>query len=108
MIDFSFSEEQLMVQRLAKEFAQKEVLPNIRENDRNAYFDKNILKKMGELNILGLSIPTRYGGAGFDYIALGLACEELEYVDTSLRVILSVHIGLNSLTILSWGNEEQK
>ncbi|MEO0102015.1 MAG: acyl-CoA dehydrogenase family protein, partial [candidate division WOR-3 bacterium] len=107
-MDFSFSEEQLMVQRLAKEFAQKEVLPNIRENDRNAYFDKNILKKMGELNILGLSIPTRYGGAGFDYIALGLACEELEYVDTSLRVILSVHIGLNSLTILSWGNEEQK
>jgi glutaryl-CoA dehydrogenase (non-decarboxylating) len=108
MIDFSFTEEQLMVQRLAREFAQKEVLPKIKENDRNAYFDRNILKKMAELNILGLSIPTKYGGAGFDYIALGLACEELEYVDTSLRVILSVHIGLNSLTILSWGNEEQK
>jgi len=108
MIDFSFTEEQLMVQRLAREFAQKEVLPKIKENDRNAYFDRNILKEMAELNILGLSIPTKYGGAGFDYIALGLACEELEYVDTSLRVILSVHIGLNSLTILSWGNEEQK
>lgn len=108
MIDFSFNEEQLMVQKLAREFAQKEVLPYIRENDRNGYFDKNILKKMGELNILGLSIPAKYGGAGFDYIALGLACEELEYVDTSLRVILSVHIGLNSLTTFSWGNEEQK
>uniref|UniRef100_A0A7C3YTI8 Butyryl-CoA dehydrogenase n=1 Tax=candidate division WOR-3 bacterium TaxID=2052148 RepID=A0A7C3YTI8_UNCW3 len=107
-MDFSFTEEQLMVQRLAREFAQKEVLPKIKENDRNAYFDRNILKEMAELNILGLSIPTKYGGAGFDYIALGLACEELEYVDTSLRVILSVHIGLNSLTILSWGNEEQK
>jgi glutaryl-CoA dehydrogenase (non-decarboxylating) len=50
----------------------------------------------------------KYGGSGGDYISLGLACEELEYVDTSLRVILSVHIGLNSLTILTWGNEEQK
>ncbi len=108
MIDFSFTEEQIMVQKLAKDFAQKEVLPRIKENDRNSYFDRNILKQMAELNILGLSIPSKYGGAGFDYIALGLACEELEYVDTALRVILSVHIGLNSLTILSWGTEEQK
>ncbi len=108
MIDFTFTEEHLMVQRLTRDFAATEVLPNIKENDRNAHFDKNILKKMAELGILGLSIPSRYGGAGFDYISLGLACEELEYVDTSLRVILSVHIGLNSLTLLSVGNEEQK
>ncbi len=108
MIDFSLTEEHLMVQKLARDFAQKEVLPKIKENDRNAYFDPNILKKMAELGILGLSIPAKYGGTGFDYLSLGLACEELEYVDTSLRVILSVHIGLNSLTLLSWGNEEQK
>src|SRR5262249_34240129 len=49
-----------------------------------------------------------YGGAGMDYISLGLASEELEYVDTSLRVIMSVHVGLNSLSILSWGTEDQK
>lgn len=108
MIDFTLTEEQTMIQKLARDFAQKEVAPKIREHDQKAYFDKNILTKMGELGILGLSIPTKYGGSGGDYISLGLACEELEYVDTSLRVILSVHIGLNSLTVLSWGTEEQK
>jgi glutaryl-CoA dehydrogenase (non-decarboxylating) len=53
-------------------------------------------------------VPQQYGGAGMDYLALGVACEELEYVDTSLRVILSVHAGLNCLTLLSWGTEDQK
>lgn len=108
MIDFSLTEEQKMVQKLAKDFAATEVLPKIREHDEKAFFDKNILRRMAELGILGISIPTKYGGSGLDYISLGLACEELEYVDTSLRVILSVHIGLNSLTLLSWANEEQK
>ncbi|MEO0071923.1 MAG: acyl-CoA dehydrogenase family protein [candidate division WOR-3 bacterium] len=108
MIDFSFTEEQLMIQKLARDFAQKEVAPRIKELDEKAEFDRSILTKMAELGLLGLTIPTRYGGSGGDYISLGLACEELEYVDTSLRVILSVHIGLNSLTLLSWGTEEQK
>jgi glutaryl-CoA dehydrogenase (non-decarboxylating) len=108
MIDFSLNEEQKMIQKLTKDFATNEVQPNIRENDEKAYFDQNILKKMAELGILGISIPTKYGGTGLDYISLGLASEELEYVDTSLRVILSVHIGLNSLTLLTWANEEQK
>src|SRR5437016_4027513 len=63
---------------------------------------------MGKLGILGLCIPEQYGGAGMDYISLGLACEELEYVDTSLRVILSVHVALNSLTLLAWGTDDQK
>jgi glutaryl-CoA dehydrogenase (non-decarboxylating) len=108
MIDFNFTEEQLMIQKLARDFAQKEVAPRIKELDEKAEFDRTILTKMAELGLLGLTIPTRYGGSGGDYIALGLACEELEYVDTSLRVILSVHIGLNSLTLLSWGTEEQR
>src|SRR5512135_1922085 len=66
------------------------------------------MTKMAEADILGLCLPEKYGGAGMDYISLGLACEELEYVDTSARVILSVHIGLNSLTLLAWGNSAQK
>ena len=66
------------------------------------------LKRMGELGILGLCLPVRYGGQGMDYIALGLACEELEAVDTTLRVVLSVHIGLCCLVLLQWGTEEQK
>ena len=63
---------------------------------------------MAELGLLGISVPVEYGGAGMDYVALGLASEELEYVDTSLRVIMSVHAGLNCLSLLTWGTEEQK
>src|ERR1043166_6729098 len=63
---------------------------------------------MAELGLLGVCIPEQYGGAGFDYISLGLVCEELEAVDTFLRVAMSVHTGLNSLTLYTWGTEEQK
>ena len=63
---------------------------------------------MASLGLLGICVPAAYGGAGLDYVSLGLASEELEYVDTSLRVILSVHVGLNSLTLLAWGTEDQK
>ena len=107
-MDFEFNEDQLAAQSLCSDFARKNIAPNIKENDREQKFDPSILKKMAELNILGLCFPEKYGGAGMDYISLGLACEELEYVDTSARVILSVHIGLNSLTLLSWGNQFQK
>jgi alkylation response protein AidB-like acyl-CoA dehydrogenase len=63
---------------------------------------------MAELGILGINIPVRYGGQGFDYVTLGLVCEELERADTTLRVIMSVHTGLNSMGVLQWGTEEQK
>src|SRR5258705_563676 len=63
---------------------------------------------MAELNLLGVCIPEEYGGAGFDYISLGLVCEEVEAVDTFMRVVMSVHTGLNSLTLYTWGTEEQK
>ncbi len=59
---------------------------------------------MASLGLLGICVPAAYGGAGLDYVSLGLASEELEYVDTSLRVILSVHVGLNSLTLLGLGH----
>lgn len=108
MIDFELTEDQISLQRLVREFGTKEVAPRIQELDARHEFDRSILKKMAELGILGISIPQEYGGAGFDYISLGLACEELEYVDTSLRVIMSVHVGLNSLSLLSWGTEDQK
>jgi len=67
-----------------------------------------VLPRMGELGILGINIPVRYGGQGMDYISLGLACEELEAVDSTLRVVMSVHMGLNSMGLLQWGTEEQK
>ncbi len=107
-MEFTLEEHQEMAARMVREFALSEVAPRIRELDRAQTFDRRILAEMGRLGLLGLCIPERYGGAGMDYISLGLACEELEYVDTSLRVIMSVHVGLNSLTLLSWGTEEQK
>ncbi|HKZ22576.1 MAG TPA: acyl-CoA dehydrogenase family protein, partial [candidate division Zixibacteria bacterium] len=108
MLDFTWTEEHKAVFKLVQDFGKKEVLPFIRERDRKEQFDPTILKKLGEADILGICIPSKYGGAGLDYISLGIACQELEYADTSLRVILSVHIGLTSLAYLTWGNEAQK
>src|SRR5262250_43052 len=109
MINFELSEEQRLLERSIAEWAAREVAPFIRENDRNHHFDRDrILGGMAKLGLLGVSVPQEYGGAGMDYISLGLASEELEYVDTSLRVIMSVHAGLNCLSLLAWGSEEQK
>ncbi len=107
-MDFAPSEDHRMVRRIAREFAEKEVAPHIREHDEAGYFDRRYLDRMGELGLLGLCLPDKYGGGGLDYISLAVASEELERVDTSLRVVLSVHIGLASLGILQWGTEEQK
>jgi glutaryl-CoA dehydrogenase (non-decarboxylating) len=108
MIDFSLTDAQRDVQRTARAFAEHEILPRIREMDANAQYDRSLYEKMGAAGFLGLPIPERYGGAGMDYIAFALLCEEMERADTAFRVILSVHTGLNSLTLLQWGSEEQK
>ena len=107
-MDFALSEEHRMVQRLVHDFAQQEIAPVIKEYDRKQEMASFVLSRMGELGILGICIPVRYGGQGMDYIALGLACEELEAVDTTLRVVMSVHMGLNCMGLLQWANEEQK
>lgn len=108
MIDFALTEEQIALQNTVREFCQQEIAPHIKEWDEKAYFEPTILDKMGELGLLGVCIPEQFGGAGFDYISLGLVCEELEACDTFARVIMSVHVGLNSMSIYSWGTEEQK
>ena len=109
MIDFDLNDEHRLLEQTVREWAARDVAPYIRENDRQHYFDRErILGGMAKLGLLGISVPQEYGGAGMDYIALGIASEELEYLDTSLRVIMSVHAGLNCLTLLSWGTEDQK
>jgi alkylation response protein AidB-like acyl-CoA dehydrogenase len=107
-MDFSLSPEHQMAQKMVRDFAQKEIAPVIKEYDRKQEPIPFALKRMGELGILGICIPVRYGGQGMDYLTLGLACEELEAVDTSLRVAMSVHTGLCSLNLFQWGTEEQK
>jgi glutaryl-CoA dehydrogenase (non-decarboxylating) len=109
VIGFDLTEDQRLLQQSVREWGAREVAPRIAEADRQHRFERDlILGGMASLGLLGVSIPQEYGGGGMDYIALGLASEELEYVDTSLRVIVSVHEGLNSLTLLAWGTEEQK
>jgi glutaryl-CoA dehydrogenase (non-decarboxylating) len=107
-MDFSLSSELQMAQKMVRDFAQKEIAPVIKEYDRKQEPIPFALKRMGELGILGLCFPVRYGGQGMDYISLSLACEELEAVDTSLRVAMSVHTGLCSMNLFQWGTEEQK
>ena len=108
MIDLELTDEHRLLERTVREWGAREVAPRIGELDREHRFDPNILPQMAELGLLGCCIPAEYGGAGMDYVSLGLASEELEYVDTSLRVIVSVHVGLNSLSLLTWGTEAQK
>ncbi len=107
-MDFGLSEEHQMVQRMVRDFAAKEVFPTIQEQDRVGGMAQFIIPRMAELGILGITIPVKFGGQGMDYISLGLVCEELEFIDTSLRVVISVHNGLTCLTLLQWGTEEQK
>lgn len=107
-MDFSLSQEHQMVQKMVRDFAQKEIAPVIKEHDRKQEPIPWAIQRMGELGILGICFPVRYGGQGMDYISLGLACEELEAVDTTLRVVMSVHTGLCGMTLLQWGTEEQK
>src|SRR5918995_2362619 len=108
MIDFELTEDHKALVQTVKEFGQKEVAPYIKEWDEKSHFERGVFDKMADLGLLGVCIPEQYGGAGFDYISLGLVCEELEACDTFLRVAMSVHVGLNSLSIYSWGTEEQK
>jgi glutaryl-CoA dehydrogenase (non-decarboxylating) len=107
-MDFSLTAEQRLTQKTVRDFAQKEVYPVIKEYDRKQEPIPWVLRRLGELGILGLPFPVRYGGQGMDYLTLGLACEELEAVDTSLRVVMSVHTGLCGMTIFQWGSEAQK
>ncbi len=107
-MDFGLTAEHEMAQKMVRDFAQKEVAPTIAEWDRKQEMAPEILPRMAELGILGICLPVRHGGQGMDFISLGLACEELEAVDSTLRVIMSVHVGLSALTLLQWGTDTQK
>ena len=107
-MDFDLSDEQRLVEQSVRQWGAREIAPRIHDLDRAHEFDRSIFPQMASLGLLGISVPVDYGGAGMDYVSLGIACEELEYVDTSLRVIMSVHVGLNCLTLVAWGTEDQK
>ena len=112
------TEEHTLLRQSVRQFAETEVAPNLRAWDRSGAEVSDgpetrphlrpLLQRMGELGLLGVCLPRKYGGAGLDYLALAVVCEELERMDSFLRVIISVHTGLNSLALFQWGNEAQK
>ena len=108
MIDLSLTPENRLVQDSVREFTAVEIEPFIRDWDANGEVHREVFTRMGERGFLGAPIPEEYGGAGMDYLSLGILCEELERADTAFRVAMSVHVGLNSLTLLQWGTEDQK
>ncbi|MFC4409616.1 acyl-CoA dehydrogenase family protein [Chungangia koreensis] len=107
-MNFSFSEEQNMLRQTVRDFVDKEIMPNIAEWDRKGHFESSIISKIADLGLMGVCIPEQYGGSGMDYNSLAIVCEELERGDTTFRTAVSVHVGLNSMTLLQWGSEEQK
>ena len=107
-MDFDLTEEQIMIRNLMKDFAENEILPKARDDDRNERFPEDILDKMAPLGLLGAPLPEKYGGMGIDHIAYVLLIEELGRVSFALRSIVSVHISLFQKTLNQWGTEEQK
>ncbi|MBU1320226.1 MAG: acyl-CoA dehydrogenase family protein [candidate division Zixibacteria bacterium] len=108
MIDFEFTDDYNTVAQLARDVVHKYLKPKITELDREAKYDPDFAGHLKDADLLGVCIPEKYGGMGMDHISLGLVCEEMEYIDTSARIIFSVHVGLNSMTLLTWGNEAQR
>ncbi|WP_181347968.1 acyl-CoA dehydrogenase family protein [Thalassobacillus sp. CUG 92003] len=107
-MNFEFSDEQRMLRKTVRDFVDKEIMPFIGEWDAKGHFDTGVLSKLANLGLMGVCIPENYGGSGMDYNALAIVCEELERGDTAFRTAVSVHTGLNSMTLLQWGTEHQK
>lgn len=107
-MDFRFSEEHEMFRQMVRDFAAREIAPHIRDWDERGHFEFSVVEKMGQLGILGVCIPERWGGTGMDYISLAIAAEEIEYAESSYREYISVHTGLTSLSLLQWGTDDQK
>ncbi|MHC0430543.1 acyl-CoA dehydrogenase family protein [Streptomyces sp. O3] len=107
-MDLELTDEQTAVQRLARDFVAREVAPYAAEWDRNESVDRSLVRKLGELGFLGLTIDEAYGGSGGDHLTYCLVTEELGRGDSSVRGIVSVSLGLVAKTIATWGEERHK
>src|SRR4029453_2730562 len=107
-VDFELTPEQRLIQDTVRAFVDEPVLPNAVENDINHHLDLGVIEGMAELGLLGIVIPEEHGGAGLDFVAEALACEEIERGEAAFRTLISVHVGLNSLALLRYASEEQK
>ncbi|MFF6930051.1 MULTISPECIES: acyl-CoA dehydrogenase family protein [Streptomyces] len=107
-MDLALSEEQEAVRKLAEDFVAREVAPHVVDWDRAEDVDRSIVRKLGDVGFLGLTVPEEYGGSGGDHLSYCLVTEELGRGDSSVRGIVSVSLGLVAKTVAAWGSEEQK
>ena len=107
-MDFSFTEEQLMIQEAARDFAQREIAPIAAEFDISGEFPAETLRKAGELGFMGVEVPEEYGGSGLDAVGFALMMEEIAAADAAHSTVISVHNSLYCNGILQYGTEEQK
>ncbi len=107
-MDFSFTEEQQQLRRSVREFAEGEIAPHVMEWDEASKFPSEIIPKLGEMNLLGIIFPEKYGGAGLGYVEYVIAIEELSRVDGSIGIIVAAHNSLCTNHIYKFGSEEQR
>ena len=103
-----FTEEHKMIQRMVSEFAKDEIIPVARELDKTGEFPKNIVKKMGSLGLMGINVPTEYGGSGLDMVSYAAAIIELAKADASIAITMAAHTSLGTLPILLYGSTSLK
>ena len=107
-MDFQLTEEQLQLKRSLREFAEREILPNVMKWDEAGCFPMEVIKELGKMGVLGVIFPAEYGGAGLGYVEYVIAIEELSRVDGSVGIIVAAHNSLCSNHIFVAGSEEQK
>ena len=108
MIDFELTDEQRLIRETARDFANNEIFPRVKENDRNEHFDTELIAQMAGMGFLGAIVPEEYGGRGVDYQTYGLIVEEIGRADSAMRTVVSVQTSLVCSSIVRWGSEEQK
>ncbi len=107
-MDLSLTDEQRDVQETVNRYVDERILPQAVENDVAHRLDRSVIRDMAQMGLLGIVIPEEYDGAGMDFVSEALACEEIERGESAFRTLISVHVGLNSLSLLRFGTEEQK
>jgi len=107
-MNFQLTEEQIAIRNMVRDFAQKEIAPHIMTYDEAKEFPEQIIKKLGELGLLGVIYPESYGGANMGYVEYALIIEELSAVDPSIGLIVAAHNSLGALHLFTFGSEEQK
>lgn len=107
-MDLTFTEEQEMMRKMVRDFAKDEIVPAVEQMEKEDRFPIEIIRKMGELGLMGIPIPEEYGGTGMDYTSYIIAINEISKASAGVGVILSVHTSVGTNPILKFGSEEQK